>query len=185
MPQKSTFEVDPASAHELLLALNTVFVEEVAFNLKRCTESEFKEFIQNSIGVETVTLDNSYNAYDTIGEYVWHSTFGDNTSQQNFSTSIREDILENFVWDELVKLGWDILTDDDNLSDQLTDAVVEACESIARGYLILLKDSHCNPKLEQFQQDINESLGRECARLENYAFRFFQTKLEKSMEANR
>ena len=180
-----TFEIDSDATYELLLDLNAEFLSLAAFDMQRLENASFREFVQNAIGMETDVLDNESNTYDNIDEYMWQVALQVIAKQQNFATSIRELHLEKFFWNELEKLGVDIMPDDDNLSDQLTDAVMEACESTAKVYLMLLRDNQCNPPLDKFQEEVNESLERAYARLENYAFGILKTKLKESVEANR
>ena len=177
---KNRFSVDADVAKQLLLTLNTVLVEEVEWYLNSPHISP-KEFIQHAIGLEVETSSSTDTDYQNVGEYVWHLAFGNDSKQQSFAASIRENILEEFMWTELEKIGVDISPDNDELSDQLTDAIVEGADSIAKGYLMLLRTNQSNPPMEGFRKEVDESLERAYAMLENYAFGIMKKKIKESV----
>lgn len=180
-----TFEVDNNTVSNLLVELNTVFLEEVAVNLVQTANhlgnATLQEFIQHSIGIDAVIADHAYGDYKNISEMAWHIAFPDDKSRQSFTESIRENILEEFIWTEFENIGIEVPFTDGDTTEQLVDVSSEASNSIAEEYMTLLETSQCNPPLDKFREEIAEALRKAYISLENYAWKAIQAKMQETV----
>ena len=149
----------------LLANLNDTFIEEITESVKSDTRDFFQSFMCHELMILT---NREIPNHESAGDFIWHEVWQKKNEGDKllFLQTLREEFLEDFIWGELERLDVDLVSHGDALSDEITDAAVEACDAIAKGYMMLLRTRSCNPSIESFVAEINPPLRRAYNRIQ-------------------
>ena len=149
----------------LLADMNDMFISEILESVDTYSRAFLQSFVCHELAILT---NQEIPNHETAGDFIWYEVWQKKNEGDKllFLQSLREELLEDFMWRELENLDVDIMPDNDALSDELTDSVVEACDGIAKAYMRLLETRNCNPTIDSFVNEVNPPLRRAYNRIE-------------------